>query len=374
MPEISIDMRMHRNTGIGTYLQNLVPRVMAALPDARFNLLGDPDELSGHPWTSDDNATIVECRAPIYSVAEQLAVSRRTPGSTDLLWSPHYNIPLLYRGRLLVTVHDALFLAMPQYAGGSQRRLYVNVMFRALRRKADAILCVSDFTRRELVKLTGKDRGNLFTAHPGVDGSWFDVEKDRNPHLRPYLLFVGLVKPHKNLRALIEAFEEVKDEVPHDLVIVGNREGLITSDETVVIRAATLEDRVLFTGFVEEDLLRQYFAHADALVLPSLYEGFGLPALEAMACGCPVIVSDAASLPEVCGDAALYCDPRDPSDIAEKIQRLAGDAGLRETLRERGRARAELFTWEACAARTVEVIERVLRRVGDRPSAQKDPR
>jgi glycosyltransferase involved in cell wall biosynthesis len=163
------------------------------------------------------------------------------------------------------------------------------------------------------------------------------------------------------LKTLIETFGLIKDDVPHDLVIVGRREGFITGDETVVAEAATLGDRVRFTGYVGDDLLRQYFAHADALVLPSLYEGFGLPPLEAMACRCPVIVSNAASLPEVCGDAALYCDPHDPTDIADKIRQLTNDMNLQDALRQRGLERAKQFTWEKCAQETLAVIREVLR-------------
>jgi glycosyltransferase involved in cell wall biosynthesis len=361
VPTISIDLRMLHASGVGTYLRNLVPLVISACPNAEFCLMGKLDEISSHHWAHSKNVLLVDCRAPIYSVAEQLELFRKTPKGTELFWSPHYNIPLLYGGKLLVTVHDVFHLAMPQYAGGLHKRLYAKGMFVALRRKADAILCDSAFTKKELVRLTGWGRQEVHTVHIGVDVSWFHVSKNRNPHSRPFLLFVGNVKPHKNLKTLIETFGLIKDDVPHDLVIVGRREGFITGDETVVAEAATLGDRVRFTGYVGDDLLRQYLAHADALVLPSLYEGFGLPPLEAMACRCPVIVSNAASLPEVCGDAALYCDPHDPTDIADKIRQLTNDMNLQDALRQRGLERAKQFTWEKCAQETLAVIREVLR-------------
>jgi glycosyltransferase involved in cell wall biosynthesis len=360
MPAISIDLRMLHASGVGTYLRSLTPLVISACPNAEFCLLGKLDEMSGCRWVHGKNVALVDCRAPIYSVAEQIELFRKIPKGTELFWSPHYNIPLLYSGKLLVTVHDVFHLAMPRCTGGLHKRLYARGMFAALRRRADAIMCVSDFTKNELVRLTGQGRQEIHTVHNGLDASWFHVRKDRSPHPKPFLLFVGNVKPHKNVKTLIEAFALIKDRIPHDLLIIGKREGFITGDETVAAKAA-LGDRVRFTGYVEDDLLHQYFAHADALVLPSLYEGFGLPPLEAMACGCPVIVSNVASLPEVCGDAALYCDPHSPSDIADKIWRLISDAGLRETLRRRGLQRARRFTWEECAVRTVEAIKQVLR-------------
>src|SRR3712207_4177952 len=141
-------------SGIGTYLRNLVPLIISACPYAEFCLVGKLDEMSAHRWAHGKNVALVDCRAPIYSVAEQFELFQKIPKGTELFWSPHYNIPLLYRGRLLVTVHDVLHLALPQYLGGLHKRLYAKAMFAALRRKADAVLCASNFTKDELVRLT----------------------------------------------------------------------------------------------------------------------------------------------------------------------------------------------------------------------------
>jgi glycosyltransferase involved in cell wall biosynthesis len=159
---------------------------------------------------------------------------------------------------------------------------------------------------------------------------------------------------------LIRAFVSVADKIPHDLVVVGKKEGFITNEDRADAEAGFLRDRVRFTGYIDDKSLRQYFTHADVLVFPSLYEGFGLPPLEAMAAGCPVIVSDIPSLAEVCGDAALYCDPRNPAHIADTIKRLIDNPPLQEELRERGQSRARQFTYEKCAQETVAVIEGVL--------------
>jgi len=148
----------------------------------------------------------------------------------------------------------------------------------------------------------------------------------------------------------------VRDRIPHDLLIVGQREGFITPDEAVGAKALELGNRVHFTGHVDNATLQQCYAHADALVFPSLYEGFGLPPLEAMACGCPAAVSRAASLPEVCGDAALYFDPHNESDIAEKIERIVSDVELRSELVARGKERAHSFRWQDTAASVWNVI------------------
>jgi glycosyltransferase involved in cell wall biosynthesis len=160
---------------------------------------------------------------------------------------------------------------------------------------------------------------------------------------------------------LIRAFELLLDRVPdHDLVLVGSFERQRTVDTDALTLARSLGNRIRLVGDADDASVRGYVANAAALVLPSLYEGFGLPAVEAMAAGCPCLVSNAASLPEVCGDAALYCDPRDPADMAKQLQRLLTDDVLRARLVRAGRARAASLDWNVTAERTARVLDRAL--------------
>lgn len=360
MNNITIDIRLINSSGIGTYIKNLIPRIILEFPEDKFNLIGCSEKIRKMSWSNNNNVSIIECMAPIYSLKEQYELIKIIPKDTTLFWSPHYNIPILYNGKLLVTVHDVFHLAMRHYVGGLHKRLYAKTMFKLLRYKADAILCVSKFTEDELTRYTGKGKQQIFITYNGVDDSWFMIKRKFKLNSNPYLLYVGNIKPHKNLANLIDAFEIIKNKIPHDLVIVGKKEGFITEDKKIAIKATSLGERVRFTGYVEEELLRQYLIYADALVFPSLYEGFGLPPLEAMASGCPTIVSDVASLPEICGDAALYCNPYSPKDIAEKILLLINNKELKESLREKGLARAKNFTWDKCAKETITVIKKVL--------------
>lgn len=355
-PLVSVDLRMLEASGVGTYLRNLVPRLLRR-SGRRWALLGDVEAIRRSGLAAHRSATAIPLRAPIYSIREQLAMTRRVPAETALFWAPHYNLPLRSPGRLLVTVHDLMHLALPEYSRGLHRRAYARFMFGALRRRADRVICVSHFTARELVRLVGVEPRRITVVHEGVDAAWFEDEPGPSPHARPYLLFVGNVKPHKNLVRLVQAFEALASDVPHDLLIVGKREGFRTGDPRVLQAAGRMAGRIRFTGYVPDERLRSYVRHAGALVLPSLYEGFGLPPLEAMASGCPVVVSRAASLPEVCGDAALYCDPLDPHDIAAQIRRAVNDATLRAELVDRGRLHARRFTWERCAEQTAAVME-----------------
>lgn len=348
---------MWNSSGIGTYLRNLVPRVIAGRKGYHFHLMGDIEALQP---LSGGRTSVGAISTPIYSVAEQRELRRGTPADTDLFWAPHYNFPLVPRGRLLVTLHDLLHLAQPHFVRGVHRRFYARAMFHVLRHRAVAVVCDSRFTADEYFRLTGATPKGVHVIHIGVDSSWFRVEDGASPEPRPYFVFVGNVKPHKNLLGLITAFGSLVSEIPHDLIIVGRREGFITGDAGTLREAKKLGDRVRFTGEVSDEEVRRYLHHADALLFPSFYEGFGLPPLEAMACGCPVIASSAASIPEVCGDAALYFNPADPAAIAAQIRRLRSSEALRDELRERGRDRARAFTWERCAAETATVLDSVL--------------
>jgi glycosyltransferase involved in cell wall biosynthesis len=359
---ISIDARMLSHSGIGTYLVNLLPRIIAALPPQTFSILGNPEQIREVLGLEEPRVTLIPYSANIYSVQEQLELPRLIPKATQLFWSPHYNIPMFYRGPLLVTIHDMFHLAMPQYVGGWHKRAYARLLFTRLRGQANHILTVSEFSKQEILRLTPSGKQPITVTHLGVDENWSNVTKSQRPYEHPYIIFVGNVKPHKNVRGLLEAFSLIYKDIPHDLVIVGKREGFVTGDETVARQAEVLGQRVVFTGYVSDENLKKYVAGASALVLPSFYEGFGLPPLEAMACSCPVIISNAASLPEVCGDAALYIDPNNPQDIAATIRRLLGYEVLQQQLKQKGLERVKLFSWDKCARETLEVIETLLTR------------
>jgi glycosyltransferase involved in cell wall biosynthesis len=173
-------------------------------------------------------------------------------------------------------------------------------------------------------------------------------------------LYVGNVKPHKNVATLVRAFAALAPQIPHHLAIVGRIDGMRTSDDEVRRLAADVGPRVHLVGEVSDDELAAWIGHATAFAFPSLYEGFGLPPLEAMAAGCPCLVARSGSLPEVCGDAAHYCDPHDVSDVAARLHELLTDEALRVRLRTRGLERAAAYPWERCVAGTVAVIEETL--------------
>lgn len=353
---------MVRHSGIGTYVRNIVPRIIESLRvrEVKFHLIGNAVTLR-EEGLANNGVNVVEEISRIYSVKEQISLVRKLPKNLDLLWVPHYNIPILFRGKLLVTVHDTCHLAVAEYRRHLIKRWYAKGMLEAIARKASAVITVSQFSAGEIIKHSRISPDKVACIHNGVDDSWrstgsfIDVVNDA-----PYFVFVGNLKPHKNLIRLITAFSRLNDALPHRLVVVGKKEGFIVGDDELNRLNAKLLKRVEFTGQISDSALRKVMANAVALVFPSIYEGFGLPALEAMALGCPVIAARSTALPEVCGDAALYFDPFNEQDIAETIRSLAQSNELVAELRAKGRARAMRFSWEQSARETVEVMERVV--------------
>jgi glycosyltransferase involved in cell wall biosynthesis len=352
---------MYRKSGIGRYLQTLLPDLIPRLHASRIELLCEPCDLDGEGWTKDPRITIREFRAPIFSVAEQWAAVGNTYKSAGLLWVPQYNIPLLYRGKLIVTIHDLCQVAHPETLGSNLQRWYAKKLLAAVATRADNILCVSKYTAGEVQRYFGVEAERLTIAHPTIGGSWnaHDSVPAREGNRR-YLLTVGNVKKHKNLRRLIAAFDLIRDRIPHDLLVVGQQSGFMNADPDLASAASLQDGRVRFTGYITDTELSNYYRSADLFVLPSIYEGFGFPVVEAMALGCPVACSRLSSLPEVAGDAALFFDPYSVEDIGQVIQQGLSDRVLREQMIERGFRRAELYRGDSCARATADVINRII--------------
>ncbi len=364
---ITIDARWLHTSGIGTYLQNVIPGIIKKFPERNFTLLGNLKELQLLDCTKSSRVTLIAANSPMYSIREQFDYLRLIPSGTKLYFATHYNIPLFYRRTMLVMVYDVFHLAMPSLVGGLHKRLYARFMFSAVRRKAKSILTISDFTKTELIKYTGKGKQSILPIHLAVDETWYTETKDKSNHPKPYILYVGNIKPHKNLNALVSAFSLISNNIPHDLILVGKKEGFITGDSDVANQAQSLKERMFFTGYVDDQSLRNYFSHAEAFVFPSLYEGFGLPPLEAMAVNCPVLVSNAGPMPEVCGDGALFCDPYDIGDIAEKLLKILTDSKLRYSLKQKGYEQVRKFSWDSCINETCKIIHEMIEESSDTP-------
>lgn len=285
----------------------------------------------------------------------------------EVLFAPNFVPPPSSTTRLVLTVHDLAYRRFPDTAPLATRR-WLKRLDRAIHRAAQVIV-VSEATRRDLLDLYPVDPDRVTVIHHGVDRSVFrppsaqQVDRVRRRYGidGPYLLFLGGLEPRKNLPGLIRAFVAVPEDLRPLLVIAGssvpwNPEGVNELRPVVEGLPEGIRRRLLFTGYVSDADKVALLGGARALVFPSLYEGFGMPVLEAMACGAPVLTSSTSSLPEVAGDAAVLVDPTDEAAIAEGMGRLLEDEGLRDRLREAGLERAAGFDWRDTARRTAMVL------------------
>ncbi|HET8630450.1 MAG TPA: glycosyltransferase family 1 protein [Thermomicrobiales bacterium] len=271
----------------------------------------------------------------------------------------------------VVTVHDVAFLAHPEAFRPAKRR-YLTLMTGLSARRAARVIAVSGHTRDELVRRLGVPAGKVRVVYNGVDPAFrplpaAEVARFRAARGLPArtVLYLGTLEPRKNLRGLLDAFARLDAGNDVGLVVAGAK-GWLYDDVFAAVEQLGLGGRVRFVGHVPGEELPLWYNAADVFAYPSLYEGFGLPPLEAMACGTPVVTSATSVLPEVVGDAGLLADPRDPADLATALARALGDAGLRRHLRERGPARAATFSWARAAAETLAVYDEVLARRGRR--------
>lgn len=370
-PQLTVDVRKAFDAGIGTYIRNVVPRVLDRLgPGVRAAALVPAGQERQFDWLSGQpELQLVPVRAAPMGLAEQLEFRRHLAPGT-LFWATSLAHPIWRRGPLVATVYDVAQLALGRGEGMSVPIAWAaGGLLASQRRRASALLAISEFTRCEFVRCVGPVAGGRIRVTPlGVDEVWFSAASPvRKVAEAPYFVCVGSVRPHKNIARLLLAFASIADRLPHALVIagLGSRDGAHTRWHAALPPA--VQARVRFTGFVEDAALRALVAGADALVFPSLYEGFGLPALEAMAAGCPVLASKAGALPEVCGPAAAgYFDPHSAEDIGRALLQHAALPGPeRQAISAGGRAHARSFDWDRTAALTTEVIASALRAAGE---------
>ncbi|MDW8067356.1 MAG: glycosyltransferase family 1 protein, partial [Anaerolineae bacterium] len=364
---IGIDARIlaYRRGGISNYIRYLLPALATLDPETDYRVLRhrrDRTRTEARP-----NLHRVTVWTPCHHRLERWALGVEIARlHLDLLHSPDFIPPAFGARRFIITVHDLNFLYYPQFLTPESRRYYHDQIAWAVAR-ADHILTVSETTRADLIRLLGVSPTKITVTYEGVAPIFRPMpptlikETLARYHLSPgYLLFVGTLEPRKNLPGLLAAYRLLLDQgaIQSPLVIVGGK-GWLYEDIYTCVRALWLEPHVRFVYEVPDEDLPAIYNGAALLAMPSYYEGFGLPALEALACGTPVIISDRGSLPEVAGAAAVTVNPDDPEDIAAGIARVLNDSDLQAALRAAGPAHAAAFTWEQTAQRTLQVYRQV---------------
>jgi glycosyltransferase involved in cell wall biosynthesis len=365
---IAIDARKLRDFGIGTYIRNILMELSRLDRETEYVVLCRPDDVGAGDVLGQNFRTVPET-APAYSVAEQfripLSLARER---VRMVHEPHYVLPPLVRCRSVVTIHDCIHLMFPQYLPSRLAYVYAKGSMWSASRQANRILTVSEASKRDILRFFDVPPEKVVVVHNAIDERFLapadaertDLVRQRYQLDHPFVLYVGNIKPHKNIERLIDAFARARSQTPDDLklIIIGDEISKYPALRQSVHKHK-LDKHVRFLGFQPMETLATFYRLARAFVFPSLYEGFGLPPLEAMACGAPVVTSNVSSLPEVAGGAALLVDPYDSDAIASGIVQAVTDETLRADLIRRGRERARSFSWTQSVRRIHQIYMEV---------------
>ena len=359
----------YRSAGINWYIYHLLRCLPAVDPAISYTVFTSESRYAGEGVALQRSAWPTH-RPPVRILWEQVvqpgAVRR---AGVDLLHGPAFVGPLFSACPQVITIHDLSFLRYPQnFRAGN--RLYLRTLTRLSVRRARRLIAVSESTGQDLMRYYGLPPSRIEVVPNGVDDRfrpWSEAEiadfRAKKGLPERFLLFVGTLEPRKNVAGLIQAYACLPQPRP-PLMLVGGK-GWLYDEIFARVEALNLSDEVHFVGYVAAEDLPGWYNAALIFVYPSLYEGFGLPPLEAMACGAPVIAADTSSLPEVVGEAGLLVDPLDVEALAAAMNRLLTDRTLRDALRAAGPERAAAFSWQETARRTAAVYRRAVAAEGD---------
>jgi glycosyltransferase involved in cell wall biosynthesis len=357
--------RLNRTlTGVGTYVYHLVRELsktedISLITYQDLSLPFDVPTVIMNPFGVFSNHSLY-----LWHLYVNGALHRTT--EFDIIHSPE-NAAFItsVTCKKVVTIHDLILYLFPHYAG-LLHRVRCRMLLPWTVKTADGIIAVSQSTKRDLVTRVGVPEQKITVIYPGVGPEFSPCNPNTVKEIRekyhlnhPFILYTGTLAPHKNVSTLVTSFRRLKDSgMPHSLVLTGIR-GWRYHSVLETVRRLHLEKDVVFTGYIPYEDLPGMYSAADLYVYPSLYEGFGLPVVEAMACGCPVIASNVSSLPEVVGDAGVLITPT-VDELATSMQEVLRDESLRDELSRKGLERASRFTWEKTAAETKKVYEELV--------------
>ncbi|MFH1283603.1 MAG: glycosyltransferase family 1 protein [bacterium] len=356
---IGFDARMINHSGIGTFINNFL-ELLPRTSNHEFVLFGDPALLCHYPYK------VIPFNKRIYTVSEQIywpVVSKR--GGIQLLHLPHYNIPIFSGKKMIVHIHDIIHLLFPEYLPNKLAYYYAKYFFNRVVKKADFIITNSTQTREDIIRVLNANPSKIKVIYYAVSSEFqqytdtvrnekiYILEKYNLP--KKYCLYVGNIRLIKNIPRLIKSFQKFQKKTgsEYHIVLAGNN-----FLPEWYIKANTSE-KIHFIGKVAKEDLPAIYNFATLFLFPSLYEGFGLPVLEAMACGVPVICSEKGSLKEITGGAAIYIDEKNINGIAEAIEDLLENPQKRHELRKKGFERIKDFNWQSTAKEICEVYNQI---------------
>lgn len=360
---IVVDARMINMSGIGTYIKNNIRNGLYT------DALGNAQEIHA----VDPKLNVIAYQEKIYGLKEQMKFPYKKLKTIhpDILHVPHYNVPIFYRGKMIVTVHDLIHLVHPEFLPNKLAYWYARIMIGIAVKKAKMIVTDSENTKKDILKYYKNINPNkIVVIYLGISEDYIHKSRDKVMYLydqfkipkdKKIIMYVGNLKPHKNLNRLIEAFAKMKDLENTRLLLVGK--AFDTYDLEEVEKKFHVSDKVIHTGKVTDQELVDFYNLSDVFAFPSLYEGFGLPPLEAMACGTPVIASNQSSVPEVLGNAAYYIDPYSVKQITKALEIQLQNPKEKNPLVEKGYRRVQWFRDKKNTDEKLEsLMEQVLRK------------
>lgn len=363
-----------KKAGVGVYAENMVRELTRLDSGIEWFLLVQDDD-SDFDFSQCSNVTLIRVdsrtfrKLPFRFLLEQLFIPfLALRYGIDVVHSLHYSFPLLpMSAKKVVTIHDMTMFLMPDMHLPSKVR-YFQFFTGAAARRADALSFVSHSSQEDFLKffphpapschIVPLGKGPQF--RPDLDPQRIEEVVRKYGITQPYILFIGTIEPRKNLVRLTEAFSTLAQAHPSHVLVIAGMKGWMFKRLFNLVRTLNLENKVIFTGFVLETEKPYLIRGAEVFAYPSLYEGFGIPVLEALACGTPTLTSNISSIPEITGDAALLIDPSSMQDIAAGLKLLLGDASLRYKLSAKSISQAARFSWSHTAADTLSVYRRAL--------------
>jgi glycosyltransferase involved in cell wall biosynthesis len=373
---IAIDIRRMYDFGLATYIRNVVSTLGRVDSVNEYFLVGQTARFE-QLGTLPENFHLLPLQNPEGTFATYIEMHRVIAANqVDLIHVPHtFYRPLITRAPFVITVHDLLDYMYRARTNNGLRRMIHSYMTRQVMHSAARIFAVSNFTKRDVGRYFDIKPGKIEVVYNALDANFQRghstpeeqaMIRGRYQVDAPFLLYAGRISPHKNVARIIEAFSALKGELAKEgaypdlkLIIIGDEVSKNPDIRRAVIRSGMQHD-VRFLGYVSIDVLRIFFDMAKVFVFPSLYEGFGLPPLEAMAHGTPVVASNTSALPEVVGNAALLVNPENVFEISRALQRALTDQCLRERMKAAGIEQAQHFSWDTSVRRMIEIYNEVV--------------
>ncbi len=369
---IVVDGRLWNESGLGRYIRNLILQLQELDNVDEYFVLHLQKDFDRINYTNPKfHKILVDVKW--YGVSEQIKLPKIIKSlNPDLVHFPHFNVPIFYKGKFVVTIHDLIHQHFQTRSTTTlnpllhtvKKAVYKKIFSHAVK-KSFQIIVPSEFIKNQLISEWDVAENKISVTYEGVEETIVNLVKNVKDEdfkelavkfeiRKPYLFYVGNAQPHKNLSNLINVFVRLKDKYPDLALVLSGPDHYFWQK----LKTTTLAKHVIFTRFISDQDLVTLYKNAEMFVMPSLEEGFGIPILEAMACDCPVVSSNTASLPEVGGSAAIYFDPQNENDMAGKITKVIDNEKLRKELISRGRKRYKVFSWQKMAEQTLEIYQK----------------